>query len=116
MLHIDKIKIEQVFNNVVGNAAKYSDPGTTISIQAECFGEQLEVTVKDQGIGMSEETLSKVFGKFYRGKNERSKFSGLGMGLYVASRIIEDHNGTLTASSSPGEGSSLTFRLPLYQS
>lgn len=116
LLHIDKIKLEQVFINVVGNAAKYSDPGTTITIHASCAATKLEVIVKDQGIGMSEETLSKVFSKFYRGKNERSKFSGLGMGLYVAARIIEDHNGTLNASSIPGEGSSFTFRLPLYQS
>ncbi|WP_114789031.1 HAMP domain-containing sensor histidine kinase [Niabella yanshanensis] len=115
LLNIDKIKIEQVFNNVVGNAAKYSDPGTTITIHANCTAEQLVVTVRDQGIGMSEDTLSRVFSKFYRGKNERSKFSGLGMGLYVTARIIEDHNGSLTASSVPGEGSAFTFRLPLHQ-
>lgn len=113
-IHADRIKIEQVFNNIVGNAAKYSDTGTQIAIEAKQLHEHLEVTISDEGIGMSEDTLSHVFGKFFRGKNEKTKFSGLGMGLYVTATIIEDHRGTLRASSEPGKGSAFTFTIPLY--
>ncbi|GEM_PF-321117 len=114
-VHIDRIKMEQVLNNVTGNAAKYSDAGTTITIEAIIESDQLKVLVKDQGAGMNEETVANVFSKFYRGAHGQSKFSGLGMGLYVASTIMTDHDGSITVSSTPGTGSTFTILLPLCQ-
>ncbi|HVW97846.1 MAG TPA: HAMP domain-containing sensor histidine kinase [Mucilaginibacter sp.] len=109
---IDKMRIEQVLNNVVGNAAKYSEPGTSIYIKAEVTGDMAVVSVSDEGIGMSEEEIRNVFGKFYRSESIMKKYSGLGMGLYISSRIVSDHNGTMNVKSVEGKGSTVSFSLP----
>ncbi len=110
---IDQLRIEQVITNLVSNAAKYSDPGTNIYIR--CFMSEGKpwVEVRDEGIGMTTDTLQRVFEKFYRNQDLKNKYQGLGIGLYVASRIIADHNGNIYASSRPGKGSAFSFSLPL---
>ncbi|MCH5719106.1 ATP-binding protein [Niabella hibiscisoli] len=71
--------------------------------------------VKDQGAGMNKQTVSHVFSKFYKGAHGQSKFSCLGMGLYVASTIMSDHDGSITVYSTPRAGSTFTIRIPLCQ-
>lgn len=110
---IDKMRIEQVLNNLVSNAAKYSEPGTFINIKAEVNGTTATVLVEDEGIGMSEEEIKSIFGKFYRSESIIRKYSGLGMGLYIASRIIADHKGTMDVKSIEGKGSTVSFSLPV---
>lgn len=110
---MDKLRIEQVIMNLVGNAAKYSAVGSDISVKTQLAGNRLLVDVADKGIGMSEETSQKIFDKFYRSELAEKKYSGLGMGLYVASRIVTDHGGEMSVSSKEGEGSVFSFSLPL---
>lgn len=110
---IDKLRVEQVLNNLVVNAAKYSEPGTRIVVSTMLEGKDVIIYVKDEGIGMTEETITNVFNKFYRSEGVTKKYSGLGMGLYIASKIIADHNGSINVTSKVGEGSEFSFSLPL---
>ena len=112
-LVIDRMRIEQVMINLVSNAAKYSEPGTTIQINGEVINGMATVSVEDDGIGMSEETIKSIFGKFFRDEGVMKKYSGLGMGLYIASRIIADHKGTMNVTSIEGKGSTVSFSLPV---
>lgn len=110
-VEIDRLRIEQVINNLINNAAKYSKAGTHIIISTTVVNSLLMVSVKDEGIGMSEETIEQVFKKFYRSKDVSKRFSGLGMGLYIASRIVRDHDGEFLIDSQEGKGSKFSFSL-----
>lgn len=113
---VDPLRMEQVFSNLLGNAAKYSNKQTTIDITVEIEEEhQIKVCVKDQGIGMSAESMKSVFDKFYRDKDVLRTHAGLGMGLYIASKIITDHGGKIWVDSQPGEGTTFSFTLPLAE-
>lgn len=110
---VDKLRIEQVINNLVSNAAKYSSPGSNISISTTTDTDNIFVHVRDEGIGMSDETVANVFKKFYRSENVVHSYRGLGMGLYIASRIVADHQGEIHVKSKEGEGSIFSVRLPV---
>jgi signal transduction histidine kinase len=111
---VDTLRMEQVFSNLLGNAAKYSEKDTIIHILMAPYEDQyIKVTVKDEGIGMSAESRQSVFDKFYRAKDVLKTHSGLGMGLYVASKIITDHGGRIWVESEPGQGSAFSFTLPV---
>jgi len=111
-LDIDRLRMEQVFTNLLGNAAKYSKSGTVISVQCKAADGFLTVSVKDQGMGMSSESLESIFKKFYRNKEVLSSHPGLGMGLYITSKIIVDHGGKIWAKSQPGKGSAFYISVP----
>ncbi|EDM35498.1 Sensory transduction histidine kinase [Pedobacter sp. BAL39] len=112
---IDKLRMEQVFSNLLGNAAKYSPEHTSISIDCRILEDQrVRIAVTDQGIGMSKEDMASVFNKFYRNKEVTTTHAGLGMGLYIASKIINDHDGKIWVESEEGVGSTFAFTLP-YQ-
>jgi signal transduction histidine kinase len=111
---IDRLRIEQVLNNLIVNAAKYSDAGSKIHISTAVTDSLLTITIQDEGIGMSPETISSIFNKFYRSENVIKRYSGLGMGLYIAYRIVGDHQGTMYVESTEGKGSIFSFTLPLY--
>eukprot|EP01037_Dinobryon_pediforme_P007959 gene7959-8032_t len=114
LLMIDKLRIEQVIMNLVGNAAKYSAPGTFINISTSISETgDLIIAVKDEGIGMSADELQKVFDKFYRVESVIKKYNGFGMGLFISSKIITDHGGELWAESTGSSGSTFKIRLPV---
>lgn len=110
-IKIDRLRMEQVINNLISNAAKYAAVGTTVTVSSELTGGKLTVSVADQGIGMSPETIEQVFEKFYRSADVSKRYSGLGMGLYIASRIIKDHQGEMAVESEEGKGSRFSFTL-----
>jgi signal transduction histidine kinase len=113
MVNIDKLRMEQVMMNIVGNAAKYSPGGKQIMLDTNFLENgDLLIAVRDEGIGMSEEELLKVFEKFYRVQDITKLFNGLGMGLFICSKIISDHGGKIWAESKKGEGSTFFFTLP----
>lgn len=114
LINIDELRIEQVLTNIVVNAAKYSEAGSTIIVSSSLTDNFLIVSVEDEGIGMSAETLDHIFTKFYRSEHVTKKYNGLGMGLYIASRIMADHNGKIDVSSEVGKGSVFSFSLPVY--
>jgi len=111
---IDKIRMEQVFSNLIGNAAKYSAKSSEIHIICEKDGEGFAtVSIADQGIGMSPTTMESIFKKFYRDQDVLKTHSGLGMGLFVASKIIADHGGKIWVNSKEGIGSTFFMTVPL---
>lgn len=112
-VNMDKLRMEQVFSNLLGNAAKYSSKNSAITIHCETIGSSLiQVCVIDQGIGMSEKSMQSIFEKFYRDKDVIRSHSGLGMGLYITSKIISDHGGKIWVESTEAVGSKFFFTLP----
>ena len=111
----DHDRLEQVMNNLVGNAVKYSPDGGEVTVLTRHEGDNLVVSVRDQGVGISEEDQQRLFQRFYRGLAEGHDIKGLGLGLYVTRRIVEAHGGVITVRSKPGEGSEFTFTLPIQQ-
>jgi PAS domain S-box-containing protein len=109
----DGNKIKQVFRNVLENALKFSPPGGTISIRGESKEGRVTYSVSDQGIGIPEHELEKVFERFHQVKNPLTmKFGGMGLGLAISKNIMELHGGRIWAESSPGKGTTIFFSLP----
>jgi len=109
----DKIQIERVFINLVGNAMKFTPAGGQITVTAEDAGERLKVSVTDSGIGITEKDLDKIFDEFYRVDNDvNTKVKGTGLGLALVKYIVEAHKGRLAASSKVGQGTTFSFTLP----
>lgn len=106
----DRSRIDQVLFNLVSNAIKCSRPGTGITVSAERVGAGACFAVRDQGRGMSPETLSKIFERFWQPAG--SAHTGLGLGLYIARGIVEAHGGGLRAESILGEGSTFYCYIP----
>ncbi|MES2668086.1 MAG: ATP-binding protein [Patescibacteria group bacterium] len=113
-LEADPVRLEQVFVNLLNNAAKYTEPGGRIEVLAEARGAQAVVTIADSGIGMQEELLEHVFEPFYQIEHAGKLSAGLGIGLSLTRTLVEMHGGTILAESGgPGLGSRFTVRLPL---
>jgi two-component system, sensor histidine kinase and response regulator len=113
---IDRERIGQVILNLLSNARKYSPAGSPIAVKLEQEGNDAVIEVTDQGVGIPPEKLAHIFERFYRVPEidvQTGSSSGVGLGLYIAQKIIERHDGHLTVSSNPGQGSTFTIRLPL---
>jgi PAS domain S-box-containing protein len=108
----DAPRLERVVVNLLTNALKYGAPGTPVVIHLEREGEQALVSVRDQGQGLQPEELSRLFSKYYRTREGR-RAKGVGLGLYISRLIIEAHGGRILVESTPGQGSTFTFTLPL---
>jgi two-component system phosphate regulon sensor histidine kinase PhoR len=104
-----------VLNNLVSNAAKYSKTGSTITIEGKVVDNNVRVSVTDEGIGLSTEQREKIFERFYRVEDKTFSASGLGMGLYISTEIINHHKGQINVNSELGKGSTFYFTLPLKQ-
>jgi len=110
----DAARIEQVLNNLIGNAIKYSPSGGTIRVSGRVKPDTVEITVSDQGIGIPIEEQSHIFERFYRVDNALSRRAqGTGLGLYIARAIVEAHGGRIWIESTPGRGTSVSFSLPI---
>jgi PAS domain S-box-containing protein len=117
-LNADLTRLAQVFGNLLSNSAKYTPRGGRIRLAAERRGQQVVVTVRDNGIGIPAEYLGSIFDMFSQVDRsiERST-SGLGIGLALVKGLVEMHGGTVTAESpGPGRGSTFTVRLPALES
>jgi signal transduction histidine kinase len=114
---VDKLRLEQVFSNLLVNAAKYSQERSPIRVFAALEpGKILRISVKDEGIGMSDQNIRRVFEKFFRAEEIVRSYSGLGMGLYIASKIINAHGGRIWIDSQLDVGSTFHFSLPYLHS
>lgn len=110
----DRARLVQVFSNLISNASKYSSDGATIWLEAEVTEKALRITVRDEGIGISQEDLSHIFEMFWRANNSQTRqVQGAGIGLVLAKQIVEGHGGHITVESAEGEGTTVTFDLPL---
>jgi signal transduction histidine kinase len=109
-------RIGQVLRNLLTNAAKYSPPGTPITLRASCQGDRVHIEVIDRGDGIHPEDLSRIFEKFGRGRDQVGRRSpGIGVGLYLSRRIIEAHGSELTVDSTLGVGSVFAFALEVVR-
>jgi two-component system phosphate regulon sensor histidine kinase PhoR len=113
-LLIDPLKITQVFENLLDNALKYSPPGSHIHVTARMRPDDIEVCVRDNGLGIPEEDLPHIFERFYRVDKGRSREKGgTGLGLSIVKHIIQLHGGQVRVESRLGEGSAFFFSLPV---
>ena len=110
---VDKDKMAQVLDNLVSNAVKYSPHGGTIRVQGQKRDDHLLVTVQDQGIGMTPAQVERVFEKFYRADASDTAIGGLGLGMSIARTIVEMHGGKIWVESEAGQGTKVSFTIPL---
>jgi signal transduction histidine kinase/ActR/RegA family two-component response regulator len=111
----DRVRLEQVLVNLLVNAAKYTDPGGRVWIEVDRGPDAVELRVRDNGVGMSAETIEHVFELFAQCERDLMRAQGgLGVGLAVVKTLVELHGGTVSARSpGPGRGSEFGVRLPL---
>jgi signal transduction histidine kinase len=108
----DPERLDEVFTNLLENAAKYSPPGRPIVVRIEPDGVGVVVSVEDQGSGILAEELPRVFDRFYQAKTGRAKKSGLGLGLYITKGLVEAHGGRIWVESRAGQGTRFHVWLP----
>jgi signal transduction histidine kinase len=113
VLFIDRSKIEQVLENILSNAVKYSPHGGSIRIKGVVSGNNFLLTVRDQGVGMTPSQVEKVFDKFFRGDSSDTGIEGTGLGMSIVKYIIEAHKGKVWVESKPGKGTKVSFTLPI---
>ena len=117
----DQARLERVLHNVIGNAIKYSPQGGAVAVAARRVLEPggaawAEVAVSDQGMGIPESELPRLFQRFYRASNVAGTIRGTGLGLYSAREIVLQHGGAVNVQSREGHGTTFTIRLPLQHS
>jgi len=114
MIEGDELRLEQVLQNLVGNAVKYSPDGGRIQVHVEQQGAMARITVTDQGMGIPAKDIPQLFERFYRASNiDEQHISGMGIGLYIVKEIVMLHGGSVAVESNEGQGSTFTLQLPL---
>ncbi|WP_282126426.1 sensor histidine kinase [Marinifilum flexuosum] len=112
-ISLDKNKIEQVLHNLLSNAIKYSTPHTSITVDIKDHTTNFEISIKDQGVGIPESELSKLFTEFgTTSAKTTANESSTGLGLAIAKKIVNGHGGEIMAKSKLNEGSEFLFTLP----
>ena len=114
MIRIDTDKMKRVFNNIIGNAAKYimNEKGL-ICVSVEEEKNNICVHIRDNGIGIAEKEIPYIFDRFYRTDRSRnSSTGGSGLGLAITKKIVVDHGGRITAESEVGKGTMISFTIP----
>lgn len=112
-VRVDLSRIKEVLVHLLENANQYSPPGEPIRISAEVNGDFLVTSVSDRGPGIEELEQGLIFDRFYRGRDQRYRVQGTGMGLPIAKAIVEAHGGTISVVSQLGKGSVFSFTLPI---
>ncbi|HSV29981.1 MAG TPA: sensor histidine kinase, partial [Candidatus Omnitrophota bacterium] len=102
--------LKLAFNNLIGNAIKYSQPNTPVTVRAWADDDGIWVAVSDYGIGIPETDLPRIFDRFHRAANADG-IAGSGIGLHMVRQIVELHGGAITVDSAEGHGSTFTARL-----
>jgi len=105
--------MEELFSNLITNAINYSPAGGKVNISAKGLGSQLEIEVSDTGVGISSEELPKIFDKFYRVKDPRTRHvTGTGLGLAIVKNVVDAHEGAIEVRSVAGQGTVFKILLP----
>lgn len=112
-VHADGAKIEQVLNNIIGNATKFSPPGSTVTVRVSQDGDGVAIAVADQGPGVPQDEMDKLFQPFEKtAVRSTAGEKGAGLGLAIVKSIVVGHGGRISVSVAPGEGSTFRVRLP----
>jgi two-component system phosphate regulon sensor histidine kinase PhoR len=114
----DRVRIAEVMDHLLRNAYSYTLAEGWIGIQLERKSGQLAISVIDSGVGIDKDEINRVFERMYRGRSAEAgptDARGLGLGLYIAKEIVEQHRGTIEIESQPGVGTVVTVRLPIQQ-
>lgn len=111
-IQADPNALDQIFTNIVSNAVKYAPDAPDIQISGRLEGSDVVVSVRDQGFGIDDEDMPRIFDRFFR-SNTVSGISGTGIGLNLVKALVELHNGSIAAESVKGKGSNFTVRLPI---
>jgi len=107
-------RIAQVVDNILQNAVKYAENDGVIEVMATVDDGYLAISISDNGIGIAKEDLPHIFELFYRGEKSRSRhYGGTGLGLAICKNIVEQHGGKIWAESHLGEGTTISFTLPV---
>lgn len=110
----DPAFLEKVWENLVSNALKYTDAEGEIEIGLTAYENQVKVTVQDNGIGMEKESMKRIFDRFYRVDDSRTReIGGTGLGLAIVQQVVKLHGGTVDVVSKKGEGTTFTVFLPI---
>jgi signal transduction histidine kinase len=110
----DPMALESVYGNLITNAINYTPEGGEIKVTADTAGANLRVVVKDNGYGIDAKYMDKIFEKFFRVKNEKTRFiTGTGLGLPIVKGIVDSLGGYIDVESETGKGSSFTVLLPV---
>ena len=109
----DRVQLVSAVSNLIDNAAKYSEKGDTIVVKAEKVGGSVEISVIDEGIGIPQVDLDRIFERFYRVDRARSRGTGgTGLGLSIVRHVASNYGGTVNVKSQEGEGSTFTLTFP----
>jgi len=113
LVRMDPVRLEQVVDNLLENAAKYAPDGAATELRVWREGAEARITVADHGIGIPAEERTMVFERFFRASNAQARSdTGLGLGLYICRLIIEGHGGRIWIEETPGGGSTFHVGLP----
>ncbi len=113
LVKADRDKIKQAIGNVLDNAIRYSPKGSVVKIDIEQKSDFVSITIKDEGVGIAKEKLKNVFERFYKIRSSKTKSEGTGIGLTIAKKIIEAHEGDIDIISKLGEGTTVKIQLPI---
>ena len=114
LAHVDRERVRQVFDNLVSNAVKYTEPGGRVDLRLEVSDGEAAVEVADTGIGIDPADLDHVFTPFYRSQEARERVTpGVGLGLGIARAIVVAHRGRIEVTSIPGSGTTVRATLPV---
>jgi two-component system phosphate regulon sensor histidine kinase PhoR len=106
-------RLEQVIMNLINNAVKYSPESKKVIVKTIQLNNAVRISVIDYGVGLSKEQIERIFERFYRVEDKKYMTSGLGMGLYIVTEIVNAHQGKIGVESELGKGSTFYFDLPL---
>jgi two-component system sensor histidine kinase SenX3 len=110
----DRRQLVSAVGNLIENAVKYSEPGTSVQVRARRVEDWIEISVADQGVGIPQRDLDRVFERFYRVDRARSRTTGgTGLGLSIVRHVASNHGGDVSVASVEGEGSTFVLRLPI---
>lgn len=116
LIRVDPVLVEQAFGQVLDNAIKYSPSGSPIQVSARSGAREIVLSIKDQGVGLTEEEKRRLWDRFYRGERHRQTTSGSGLGLWIAKAFVTANGGELMAASSGiGTGTTISIVLPAQE-
>jgi len=110
----DPVRLRQVLDNLCANARVHTTAGSPVALAVSAEDSWVRIDVRDQGPGMAPDEVSRAFTRFYRGdpSRTRARGAGTGLGLSIAQAVVEAHGGTVSLTSTPDDGTTVTLRLP----